>query len=181
MKNLKVLMKHNLTEIPHYEFPTNYQLQSFKQGDEKEWARIETATGEFDSEEQALERFTEEFQPYIDDFQKRSLFLINEAGEKIGTITAWYGNHKSDTIGRLHWVAIIPEYQGKGLAKPMLSSAMKLLAQFHDEAYLTSQTTSYPAINLYLNFGFQPVIEKESDTVAWDLLEEKLNRKILSH
>lgn len=63
----------------------------------------------------------------------------------------------------------------------MLSAAMKLLVQFHDEAYLTSQTISYPAINLYLKFGFQPVIEKESDTEAWYLLEEKLNKKILSH
>lgn len=181
MKYLKVSMRHDLKEIPDYELPAGYKFQAFKQGDEKEWARIETAVGEFDSEARALERFTEEFHPYIKEFEKRSLFLVNEADEKIGTITSWYGNYKNDIIGRIHWVAIRPEYQGKGLAKPMLSGAMKLLAEFHNRAYLTSQTTSYPAINLYLDFGFQPVIEKESDKEAWYLLEEKLNKKILSH
>ena len=112
--------------------------------------------------------------------EERCLFLENEAGETIGTTTAWYGDLKGDgkIRGRIHWVGIVPEYQGRGLSKPMLSKAMNLLARRHDEFYLTSQTTSWQAINMYLNYGFEPVRMDENYDAAWSMMEEKLRRKI---
>jgi hypothetical protein len=56
---------------------------------------------------------------------------------------------------------------------------MQVLAEYHDSPYLTSQTTSYQAVNMYLNFGFEPYVTNETDIEAWQLLEEVLNRKIL--
>lgn len=36
----------------------------------------------------------------------------NEYGEVIGTTTAWYGKFQDDeTWGRIHWVAVKPDYQ----------------------------------------------------------------------
>jgi predicted GNAT family N-acyltransferase len=76
-------------------------------------------------------------------------------------------------------VGIVPKYQGKKLSKPLLAKSMQVLAEYHDSAYLTSQTTSYQAVNMYLNFGFEPYVTNETDIEAWKLLEEILNRKIL--
>jgi len=56
---------------------------------------------------------------------------------------------------------------------------MARLAGDHQKAYLTTQTTSYPAVNLYLSFGFTPYLGAESATEGWVLLEEVLHRKIL--
>ncbi|MGI2254903.1 GNAT family N-acetyltransferase, partial [Staphylococcus cohnii] len=65
------------------------------------------------------------------------------------------------------------------LSKPLLTAAMKILAAYHNQAYLTSQTTSFQAINMYLNFGFRPIHVDEYDHEAWTLLEKTLNRSIL--
>ena len=115
------------------------------------------------------------------EMEQRCLFLENPKGEVIGTTTAWYGNLTRDSkiCGRIHWVAILPEYQGKQLSKPLLSEAMNRLSQYHNQAFLTSQTTSYQAVNMYLNYGFRPILSNEKDYEAWTLLEKTLNRAIL--
>jgi hypothetical protein len=56
---------------------------------------------------------------------------------------------------------------------------MARLARDQAKAYLTTQTTSYPAVNLYLSFGFTPYLGADSVKEGWQLLEEVLHRKIL--
>jgi len=73
----------------------------------------------------------------------------------------------------------VPEYQGRKLSKPLSAKARKVLSEYHDSAYLTSQTTRYQAVNMYLNFCFKPYVTNETAIEAWKLLEEALNRKIL--
>ncbi|MWV46262.1 GNAT family N-acetyltransferase [Paenibacillus sp. HJL G12] len=177
---LKMVRKNTL-EIPQFSLPDGFRIRLFEKGDEHHWARVETSVDEFKTEEAALEHFNKEFGPYIDEMTERCLFIENKDGEVIGTTTAWYGDLKGDgeISGRIHWVGVAPEYQGKKLSKPLLSAAMNILAQHHSKAYLTSQTTSYQAINMYLNFGFEPFIAEPSCYEAWNLLEEVLNRKIL--
>lgn len=181
MKRMRVAMiRADLQDIPEYSLPKGFKLRLFQAGDDVDWARVETAVGEFESEAEAIERFNQEFGSNLDEFAKRCLFIENENGKIIGTTTAWYGSlEEGDTIiGRIHWVSIIPEYQGKGLSKPLLTAAMKLLAKYHSKAYLTSQTTSYKALNMYLQYGFEPVMRDAADEEAWEIVEEKLNRKI---
>lgn len=172
------MVRSNLTDIPEYVLPEGFYLRLFQEGEQTEWARIETAVGEFESETKAMERFNQEFGEHLEEFTKRCVFLENETGKIIGTTTAWYGSLPgSDEIrGRIHWVSIHPDYQGKGLAKPLLTEAMKILQKYHTAAYLTSQTTSYKALNMYRQFGFEPVILDEEDTLAWAIVEEKLNK-----
>lgn len=125
----------------------------------------------------ALKRFNKEFGNHVTEMEQRCIFIENEQREVVGTTTAWYGNLGDDTqmMGRIHWVGIIPAYQGKKLSKPLLSAAMNILALYHDKAYLTSQTISYKAINMYLEFGFKPVQLDENYHKAWQLLAQKLN------
>ena len=163
MKRIPVkMMRKDLLNIPEYSLPTGFRLRLFKKGDERNWARVETSVDEFKNEEDALNRFNNEFGPYIDEMSKRCILIENKDGEVIGTTTAWYGdlNEDGELWGRIHWVAISPEYQGKKLSKPLLSAAMNILADYHSKAYLTSQTTSYQAINMYLNYGFEPLDRK---------------------
>lgn len=182
MKRIPLKMKRgHLSNLPEFELPEGYTLRFFKQGEESIWSKVETAVDEFADEAAALEHFEKEFGPYRDEMTRRCLFLEDQGGKVIGTTTAWYGKLEGEEkiSGRLHWVAVLPEYQGKKLSKPLLSKAMQILANYHDSAHLTSQTTSYQAVNLYLNFGFKPYLTDETDFEAWPLLEEILNRKIL--
>ena len=175
------MIRENLLDIPQYTLPKEFKIRLFEKGDELHWANIETKVDEFKDEKAALERFKNEFGEHIDEMVKRCLFIENEDGEKIATTTAWYGKLEDDQdiMGRIHWVGVVPEFQGQKLSKPLLSAAMNLLATKHSKVYLTSQTTSYQAINMYLKYGFKPLIINPTCLEAWALMEKKLNRKIV--
>lgn len=177
---LKMIRK-NLKKIPTYDMPDGFTIRLFEDNDEENWARVEASVDEFPTEKEALAHFEKEFGPYREEMKQRCLFVENDEGEIIGTTSAWYGDlyDNGKEIGRIHWVAIIPDYQGRKLSKPLLSKALELIASYHDEVYLTSQTTSYQAVNMYLNYGFEPYITNDTDQEAWELLEEVLDRKIL--
>lgn len=180
MKRLRLKMKRDhVQNIPEYELPEGFTIRFFEKGDEQEWARIETCVDEFETEATALERFTTEFGNHLDEMTERCLFIENELGEKIATATAWYGNLRGEVEGRIHWVGIVPAYQGKGLAKPLLSATMKVIESFHNTVYLTSQTTSYQAINLYLQYGFEPYLTDQTCEEAWCLMETVLKKDII--
>lgn len=184
MKFLPVTMIINdLKNFLFFKFPAGYTVRNFRKGENLQWAEIETAAGEFKDIKSALDRFDREFSPVIEEFKNRCIFLLNKEKRIIGTATAWYNpNFLGEYYGRIHWVAIHPEYQGKKLAKPLLSAVIKKLAQFHSKAYLTTQTTSYKAVKIYLDFGFEPLQKTEKDAEGWRLLAQKLRHpKLLSY
>lgn len=189
MKALPVLMVNWRLEKPKpLALPLGYSFRMFRRGEERLWAEIETAAGEFPDLSSALSRFQREFGPYPDEMEQRCVFLLHE-GRVIGTATAWYRNSESlgkygvDSLpeGRLHWVAIHPDFQGRGLARPLVSEAVRLLCGFYDSAYLTSQTTSFKAIKIYLDYGFVPVLTAPGAKEAWRLLARLLPHPLLKN
>src|SRR5699024_5066312 len=140
MKRISLKMvRKDLLNITQYSLPAEFSIRMFEKDDESNWARIETSVGEFKNYKAPLERFIKEFEPYIDEMDRCCIFIENKHGDVIGTTTAWYrdlsGN--GEISGRIYWVGIIPEYQGKKLSKPLLSAAMHILADHHSKAYLT--------------------------------------------
>ena len=163
-----------------YSVPGGFYIRNYIKGEENIWAEIETAAEEFNSEQKALECFLQDFGQYRDEMEKCCFFIIDKkSGRAVGTTTAWYNNNFAcEKYGRIHWVGIHPDFQGRKLAKPLLAAAMKCLVKYHDKAYLTSQTTSYKAINMYLDFGFKPRIMSDECERAWSILEKVLGKKI---
>ncbi|MCM3763832.1 N-acetyltransferase [Neobacillus niacini] len=137
--------------------PPGFSIRTFRPGDETTWAKIETLAGEFATVTEALQRFHSEFHGYESDLQQRCFFLQNPEGEAIGTIMAWYGEYQGRKIGRIHWVGIVPDYQGKKLAKPLLTYALAEMSKYHQEGYLTTQKDNERAIRLYEAYGFYPI------------------------
>ena len=68
-----------------------------------------------------------------------------------------------------YWTHAVPAfYQGRGLAKPLLTALCHRLRQLgHDRAYLSTAAARLPAIKLYLQFGFVPLIRSEADELLW--------------
>ena len=169
------MIREDLEKLPRYEMPEPFSVRDFQPGDRDSWAEIECAAAEFKSTTAAKKHFDEEFGGFQDEFAKRCQFLIADDGRAIGTATAWRSPaYRGKPYGRLHWVAIHPDYQGRGLSKPLVGAAMLRLGEFHDGAYLTTQTTSWKAIKVYLDFGFAPVVETDEHARGWRLMWEKL-------
>ncbi|MEN6356500.1 MAG: GNAT family N-acetyltransferase [Armatimonadota bacterium] len=182
MERIPVSMtRGNLDNIPEYPLPAGYKFRFFKRGEELVWAQMQVDVGAFESIEKAMERYNSEFAPHIDEFEKRCIFLVEEStGRVIGTTTAWYHPDRDDDRGRIHWVAIIPGFQGRKLAKPLLAEAMRVLRAYHHErVHLWSMTSAAKAIRMYLDFGFVPANVSERFEEAWAMLAEVIDHPAL--
>lgn len=174
------MTRENLDNIPHHSLPAGYYFRTFKRGEEMIWAQLQVDAGAFENVDHALKRFNKEFAPHIDEFEKRCIFLVEESTDRvIGTTTAWYHPDRDDDRGRIHWVAITPGFQGRKLAKPMLSEAMRILSLSHDKVHLWSKTSAPKAINMYLDYGFVPSPVSERFEEAWDALARQLGHPAL--
>lgn len=174
-KNLSVNMyRATLDNLPDYPLPAGYQIRPFVPGDEQEWVRIESATERFIPI--TAEVFFKEFGTDSKLLAERQLFLVNPHGVAIGTATAWLDdNHYGQSYGRFHWLAIHPDWQGRGLSKPLLAQTCRRLRELgHDKAYLVTSTARLKAIKLYLKFGFLPEIRGAEDEQIWGQLREPL-------
>ena len=142
-------------------------------GDERLWAEIEVSAGEFRSNEEARIGFRR-YYPADEGLSER-MFFLTDGGLPFATATAWYGEGGfSPGEGRLHWVAIDMDHQGRRLSYPLVSLALeRLKALGHRSAYLTTQTTSWPAIKVYRSFGFHPLLQNEREIDGWRLVSEK--------
>ncbi len=155
-----------MDDIPEYPFPKGYNVRKYRKGEDTIWTRLQKAAEPFGQIDNDL--FQREFGKDIESMEERSFFLVTSNGHEIGTITAWWQpNWKNREWGQIHWVAIHPDFQGLGLAKPMLSVAMKRLQQSHVRSFLRTSTGRLAAIKTYLDFGFMPDIEADEDRENW--------------
>jgi GNAT superfamily N-acetyltransferase len=129
----------------------------FKEGDEAAWAEIETSVLEFEDTNKALTYFQNKFLPYLSELQRRCIFIETEEGKKVATATAWWSYTGLRRDPWLHWIAVNPAFQGKGLGKALVNHVVRLLLEIEGDrdAYLHTQTWSYKAVNIYRQAGFQ--------------------------
>lgn len=131
-----------------------YKLVYYQAGDENAWCEIETSVGEFDKVADAQTYFQKTFAPYPEELAHRMAFIEDDNDQKIATCTAWWGKNNEPL---LHWLAVKPEAQQKGLARFLAATITQLLTDLNPEKaiFLHTQTWSYPAIFLYEKLGYE--------------------------
>jgi GNAT superfamily N-acetyltransferase len=169
--NIRMRREH-LDDIPDYTLPAGYSIRRYQPGDEDSWCRIHLLADKYTDVTPAL--VEKEFGSDAQKLAERQYFLMDRMGTPIGTATAWF-DLSERSLGRVHWVAIVPTEQSKGLAKPLLTTVCNRLKELkHNKAHLTTQTVRIPAINLYLKFGFVPAIDSQRDKNIWKQLQKHL-------
>jgi len=150
------------TPIPVFPLPEGFSYTYYEDGDELNWARIETSAGEFDSEFAALLLFKKEFMDEVDELYRRCLFIRTADGEKVATANAWWSYIGDQRRAWLHWVSVDARFQGLGLGKAIISRVTELMKVLEGDVdfYLSTQTWSYKAINIYRKCGWAPTDEK---------------------
>ncbi len=167
------MTRENLDDIGDCALPAGYAIRWYQSGDEVLWLRIQSLADKYNK--MTLDLFQEEFGTDTRVLSARQCFLCDGDTNVIGTASAWFDDQVGQLLGRVHWLAIIPQYQGKGLAKPLLAAVCNRLKSLgHNKTYLTSQTCRLPAINLYAKFGFAPVIDSDSSRRIWRELEKHI-------
>jgi len=150
------------TPIPVFPLPEGFRYVFYRDGDEMDWAKIETSVDEFDSEFSALLHFKEYFLPDAEELYRRCLFIENQNGDKVATANAWWSYIENQRRPWLHWVSVDARYLGQGLGKAVISRVTELLRELEGDTdfYLSTQTWSYKAINIYKKLGYEPTDEK---------------------
>ena len=165
------MRRDNLDGIPEYPPPEGWRLRWFRRGDERHWLEIHEEADKISDIHAGLHR--QEFGDGLDELSRRQVFLVSPEGAVTGTVTAWWNDEfYGERWGRIHWLAIRPEHQGKGLAKPLMTAVCQRLKELgHDRAYLTTSTARVAAVGLYRKFGFVPDIADERERDVWRTLE----------
>ncbi len=174
-EKLSVAMyRENLDDIPQFSLPAGFSIRPFQPGDDKTWVNIQNAADNYSTF--TLQSFQKEFGSDIPLLKKRVRFLTDSGKNDIGTTSAWFYDYKGQHYGLIHWVAILPEWQGRELAKPLMTTICNLLKELgHDRALLHTQSMRFPAIKLYSRMGFLSLIRNEQEQIAWDVILEKIN------
>jgi GNAT superfamily N-acetyltransferase len=167
-RNISVhMIRDSLDDIPDYPLPSGYSAHWHQPGNGGLWVDVQSrAEGYL---EITAKLFVEQFGSDPRPLAERQCFLCDARGRAIGTATAWFDDdYCGQPYGQLHWVAIVPEAQGQGLAKPLLSIVLTRMADLgHTRCYLGTSTARIPAINLYRKFGFVPHVRNADELAVW--------------
>ena len=168
------MVRTNLDNVPEFVLPAGFVLRWYQPGDEADWLRIHLAADHYNEITPTL--FHQQFSLDENLLRERQCYLLDPHGKVIGMAAAWFNNNfEGERCGRVHWVAILPEQQGKGLSRPIMTATCRRLRELgHDRAYLSTSTARLPAIRLYLRFGFEPLIRSREDAQVWRALQTRL-------
>jgi GNAT superfamily N-acetyltransferase len=169
MENIQISMiRPDMKNLPDLPLPDGYRIRPYRSGDEPLWIDIVRSGEHFIDIPDDM--FQKEFAADLPAVEKGMYFLTAHGGRDVGTTTIWPAPNLKNTgldYGRVHWVAIHPDYQGRGLCKPLLSFIMKTMAGRYDRSVLGTSTGRIRAIRCYLDFGFVPDMAFDRAREGW--------------
>lgn len=165
-----------LEGFPRFALPDGMRVRWYQPGDEEHWLAIHRQAEHIVDVSPAL--YEEQFGARPDLLPERQCFLVDADDCPIATATAWFDDdYRGGRWGRVHWVAVVPDMQRRGLSKPLLSITLERMQQLgHDRVYLRTSTPRIRAINLYAQFGFVPALHTEADRENWQQINPRLKR-----
>lgn len=182
-----IMINEAVDSYPKFPLADGFIIKGYEDGFENDWADIEVEQQGLEKS-RALEVFKKEFLSRPELIRSRCLFVIEEKTGKVASIASlWRGELVPGMeMNRVHWVATRDEFQGLGLSKALLSYIMDLYHELGetDGIYLTTQSASYVAINIYKKFGFTPYLGEyhkagEFDLAAhreaWEIIDRKIS------
>ena len=188
--SLRALATHPLSDLTAANgplasgrLPEGYHFRTYQPGDDAIWMELMYAAEPFFVVKPEL--FEEQFGSQRKDLAGRMFYVDSDQGETVGTATAWWQPdwRESGDWGMVHWVAVHPDHQRRGLAKPLVARVLHRMAQEHQRAFLGTSTGRVFAIKTYLDYGFAPdpsELQKPEILAAWQQLEQALPHPVLA-
>ena len=173
-----IMERATLDDLPPNTDAANCAIRGYQPGDEVAWTRIQSEADRHNTI--TAELFTREFSNVVDQLAKRVLFAVVPTSGLVGTAAAWWGSSPTDRWGRVHWVAVQPAWQRRGIGRKLLVSVCYRLRNLgHKSVFLTTSPVRLEALRLYLSLGFLPRIVESSDRETWHQVASKLGETTL--
>ena len=176
MVNL-IMVRENGAPVPQYNLPEGYEIQPLGVDEGIKWEQVLLDAGF--SRQDIGGVFDKEFAPHSEEFDRVLMLKDCKTGQYIGTISAWFNDQwHGGGWGQIHWVGLSNAYQGRGLAKPLMSAAMNMLVARHEHSFLVTQPIRSKAIQMYLSYGFEPYVCSQEEAEGWKEVEAALGKEI---
>jgi mycothiol synthase len=156
------MRRSDLESLPPVEMPAGYRLRTYAPGDEAAWARImNTGIGQSHTAEKCRENLIDRPQ-----FRPEGLFFaVTDGGDAVGSACAWRRSAEEECTGYVHMVCALPEHRGYRLGYWL---SLAVLHRFREwgmrEAILDTDDFRLPALRIYLDLGFLPLLREEDPT-----------------
>lgn len=184
IKYYELLLERNLDNITEYKLSEGYHFEFYKDGDRDTWIEIEKSAKEFSSYEEGLNAWNRYYLGRENELLNRMVFVVNDAGKKVATATAFYDINgvDKDNSAWLHWVAVKREYQGRGLSKPLITYVLKIMKSLgYTQVKIPTQTNTWLAVKIYLDLGFTPIPENALNSYeGWRIIKTLTKHKSLA-
>ena len=149
-----LLVRRDLEGLPPPVPPPGFAVRTYREGDASVWTGIiGEAFPEFEWDEAKFEaRFLQKPQ-----FVQDRLFFVTRDPDDcpVGTAMAWVEDPKALDSGCVHWVAVLPSHQRRGIGRFL---TLKVLEKFKalglPKAHLWTERYRDGAIRMYEQLGF---------------------------
>lgn len=101
--------------------------------------------------------FNDVYAPYGDLFFDKCLFVCDKDDTPVAICFSW---KIYDKITTLHWFKVVKEYENLGIGRALLSKVMSEIKDCEYPVFLHTQPSSYRAIKLYTDFGFEFITDE---------------------
>jgi len=152
--------------IPEIPPPPGFTIRSMYPGEESAWSFC--CLGEFGIEHVSPDGFHAKMGgiPLSEIF-----YICDESDQPVGTATA----QLLDGQPFLHYIAVHPDWRGRGLAKPLMSAVLRRHAALgRAGCYLTTDDFRLPAISSYVQMGYRPVLWSDDAQPRWRVVMAQL-------
>lgn len=162
IRHFELMLSRALDDLPVHPLPAGYRFAPFRPGDREAWIGIERSAKEFDSFDEGAAAWARYYGDREEELPDRMIFIETASGEKVATATAMYDVFGRDKSGSawLHWVSVRRDHQGRGLSKPLVCEAFRIMKDLgYTRVVVPTQTNTWLAVKVYLDLGCRPIPE----------------------
>ena len=150
--------------------PSGYSFRLCKRKELEKWKALHIDDPEqYDVYDAILSNYIERvYAPKGNEFYQKCVFVCDAKGRPVGTCFIWKAYNLFYAV---HWLKVMPQYEGKGLGRAILSFVLESLPAKDYPVFLHTHPSSYRAIKLYSDFGFKFLTDEVTGYRKNDLVE----------
>ena len=151
-------------QLPNVPLPPGYALRTYRPGDEQNWLTLLQLAG---FKEWTAEKFT----AYMQEAERLQGSHCIQYDNQL--VAATFASHRrpNPPEGALDYVIAHPEHSGKKLGKAVCTAVLRYLAERgYQSISLLTDDWRLPALKVYLDLGFRPVINRSDMPNRWEAI-----------
>lgn len=163
---LRLRMRRHGQPLPRFpQLPDHVELRTYRQSDGP-GLRALLETGTFGA--WPAERLDALFVHAVDRLDEHGIHLAVHDGVPIGHCCLMVRDESEATVGKLGWVVVHPNWRGKQIGRAVCVAALHdANGRGLDTVLLNTEDFRLPAVRLYLDLGFAPVLGDGPEQDAW--------------